>query len=176
MPTTSQSLTPVEHVETPSPDHPPRPTIDPRGPRFTASVTVLILAAILLLAPSPAGIALLVLQTVFFGLGAGRGVQHTPTAWAFKRLVRPRLSPPDELEDAAPPRFAQGVGLAFAVVALAGYATGLTLLGQVATGLALVAAILNAAFAFCLGCELYLLIKRLQARASTNPAAVVTRW
>ena len=36
----------------------------------------------------------------------------------------------------------------------------MTLLGQVAIGFALVAALLNAVFRFCLGCELYLLIKR----------------
>ena len=82
-------------------------------------------------------------------------------AWLFRTVVRPRLSPPDELEDPAPPRFAQGVGLAFTLVALVGYVSGATLLGQVAIGLALVAALLNAAFRLCLGCELYLIVKRL---------------
>ena len=88
-------------------------------------------------------------------------MQHTPHAWLFRTVVRPRLAPPEELEDPAPPRFAQAVGLAFTVVALlAPSSSGATLLGQVAIGFALVAALLNAVFRFCLGCELYLLIKR----------------
>lgn len=133
--------------------------IDPRGPRFTASVT-LVLLAVVLVTPRPVSIALLAIQTVAFLIGAARGVQHTPTAFVFRRLVRPRLTAPDHLEDARPPRFAQAVGLAFAVVALAGYASGQTLVGAIATGFALIAAFLNAVFGFCLGCELYLLIRR----------------
>ena len=135
-------------------------SIDPRGPRFAAAVTTAVLAAVLLTAPSAAAVAVLGVQTVVFGLGAVFGVQRTPYAWLFKRVVRPRLAPPAELEDERPPRFAQAVGLGFALVALAGFTTGLTGLGLVATGLALAAAFLNAAFGFCLGCELYLLVRR----------------
>jgi hypothetical protein len=140
--------------------------VDPRGPQFAAALTSVVLAAVLLLAPRPVGIGLLALQALVFALGAGLGVQASPYAWLFRTLVRPRLAPPTELEDAAPPRFAQAVGLVFAVVALTGFLSGLTLLGQVATGLALVAALLNAAFAFCLGCEIYLLAKRLTVRST----------
>src|SRR5512139_82932 len=134
--------------------------IDPRGPRFAATLTTALLAVVLLTAPSTTATALLVVQTALFAAGAIGGVQRTPYAWLFKRLVRPRLAPPTELEDAAPPRFAQTVGLVFALVALAGFGTGVTLLGLVATGFALAAAFLNAAFGFCLGCELYLLLRR----------------
>ena len=141
---------------------PPQATagIDPRGPRLTAGVTAVVLAVVLLL-PSPWAAVLTGVQAVLFAVGATRGVQHTPHAWVFRRVVRPRLSPPAELEDPAPPRFAQGVGLVFTLVALVGYAAGATLLGQVAIGFALVAALLNAVFGLCLGCELYLLGKRL---------------
>jgi hypothetical protein len=157
-----------------------RARIDPRGPRFAATLTTVLLALVLLSAPSPVGLALLAAQTHFFAVGAVAGVQHTPYAWLFKDLVRPRLGPPADLEDAAPPRFAQTVGLAFAVVGLVGYATGLTLLGSIAIGLALAAAFLNAAFGFCLGCEMYLLVRRLAPanrtqndsnRAGRNPVA-----
>src|SRR5262245_23278644 len=133
--------------------------IDPRGPQLTAAITAVILVAVLLL-PAPWAAALTAVQAVLFAIGATRGVQHTPHAWLFRTVVRPRLSPPGELEDPAPPRFAQGVGLVFTLVALVGFATGVTLLGQAAIGLALVAALLNAVFRFCLGCELYLLFKR----------------
>jgi hypothetical protein len=136
--------------------------IDPRGPRFTAAITAAVLAVVLLV-PSPWAAVLTGVQAVLFAIGAGRGVQHTPHAWLFRTLVRPRLAAPDELEDPAPPRFAQAVGLGFTVVALVGYVSGVTLLGQVAIGFALVAALLNAVFQFCLGCELYLLIKRVGA-------------
>jgi len=134
--------------------------IDPRGPQVTAAITAVVLVAVLLL-PSPWAVVLTGVQAVLFAIGATRGVQHTPHAWLFRTVVRPRLSPPDELEAPAPPRFAQGVGLVFTLVALVGYVAGATLLGQVAIGLALVAALLNAVFRLCLGCELYLIVKRL---------------
>ena len=139
-----------------------RTQIDPRGPRFAATLTTLVLAAALLLAPSVGTVALLAVQVVVFAVGAVGGVQRTPYSWLFKTLLRPRLAPPAHLGDAAPPRFAQGVGLAFGVVALAGYVAGADLLGAVATGFALAAAFLNAAFGLCLGCEVYLLIQRLK--------------
>lgn len=134
--------------------------IDPRGPRFAASVTAVLLVVVLLLVPHPVGVVLLGVQTALFAVGAARGVQHTPLAWVFRTVVRPRLGPPSDLEDPAPPRFAQAVGLGFGVVGLAGFLTGVDVLGFVAVGFALVAAVLNAVFAFCLGCEMYLLLKR----------------
>jgi uncharacterized protein DUF4395 len=134
--------------------------IDPRGPRLTAAITAVVLVVVLLL-PNPWAAVLTGVQAVLFAIGASRGVQRTPHAWLFRTLVRPRLAAPTELEDPAPPRFAQAVGLGFTLVALLGYVSGVTLLGQVAIGFALLAALLNAVFEFCLGCEMYLLIKRL---------------
>jgi hypothetical protein len=139
-----------------------RTRIDPRGPRFAATLTTLVLAAALLLAPSAATVTLLAVQLVVFAVGAVGGVQRTPYSWLFRTLLRPRLGQPAELEDAAPPQFAQAVGLVFAVVALLGYVAGVDLLGAVATGFALAAAFLNAAFGFCLGCEVYLVLQRLK--------------
>ncbi len=147
-----------------------RPTgvqIDPRGPRFVASLTTVLLAVALLLAPSPATVALLAVQAVVFAIGAATGIQHTPYSWLFRTFVRPRLGAPAELEDAAPPRFAQAVGLVFAVVALVGCGAGLDLLGAIATGFALAAAFLNAVFGFCLGCEVYLVLQRLKPDRAT---------
>ena len=136
-------------------------TIDPRGARFAAALTAGLLAAVLLLAPSPAAVVLLAAQAAVFAVGATRGVQHTPYAWLFRSAVLPRVGPPAEREDAAPPRFAQAVGLGFAGVGLIGFLLGADVVGTVATGFALAAALLNAAFGFCLGCEIFLLSKRL---------------
>ena len=102
-------------------------------------------------------------------------MQHTPVAWLFRTAVRPRLAAPDHLEDPAPPRFAQSVGLGFALVGLLGFLTGVDALGFAAVGLALVAALLNAVFAFCLGCELYLLLKRATAATGGRAASASER-
>lgn len=154
-----------------APDSRTRPRgIDPRGPQFAAALTTVVLAAILLLTPSPAATALLAVQTGLFAIGATLGVQRTPWSWLFRTVVRPRLSAPEHLEDPRPPRFAQSVGLVFAVVGLIGLLSGATLLGTIAVGFALAAALLNAAFGFCLGCEMYLLIQRTRDRLSrTTP-------
>jgi hypothetical protein len=146
--------------------------IDPRGQRFAATLTTALLAAVLLAAPSSLATVLLAAQVLVFAVGAIAGAQRTPYASLFRRLVRPRIGPPAALEDAAPPRFAQAVGLGFGVVALGGFLAGAPLVGLVATGFALAAAFLNAAFGFCLGCELYLRVRRaLPDRASPAGAA-----
>ena len=136
-------------------------TIDPRGQQFAAAITAVVLAVVLLTAPGAAGVGLLAVQTALFGLAVALGVQRTPHALVFRALVRPRLGPPAELEDPAPPRFAQAVGFTFAVVGLAAFLSGLTVVGLVAVGFALAAALLNAVFGFCLGCEMYLLLRRI---------------
>jgi hypothetical protein len=146
--------------------------IDPRGARVAAALTSLVLALVLLTAPGPVATALLAAQAAVFAVGAVAGVQRTPYAWLFRTFVRPRLGPPRELEDAAPPRFAQAVGLGFASLGLLALLAGLTTLGLVAVGFALVAALLNAALGFCLGCEVYLLARRLTTSTTTaRPAA-----
>lgn len=139
---------------------PTRPGIDPRGPRFGAALTTVVLSAALVLA-SP---ALLAAQAVVFAIGALAGPARQPYGLLFRYLVRPRLAPPPHLEDPAAPRFAQACGLAFAVVGLLGFSFGLSWLALLATGAALAAAFLNAAFDFCLGCEIYTRLARLRAR------------
>jgi len=137
--------------------------IDARGPRFAATLTALVLAGVLLTTPGPLATSLFALQAAVFAVGATRGVQHTPYSWLYRTLVRPRLGPPAHLEDPAPPRFAQAVGLGFALVGLAAALAGATTVAAVAVGFALAAAVANAAFGFCLGCEVYLLWSRLRS-------------
>jgi hypothetical protein len=144
----------------------PTSGIDPRGQRVAATLTAVVLAVALLASPSAVTVVLLVAQLGVFLTGAVRGPARTPYAWVFRTLVRPRLGPPRETEDPRPPRFAQTVGLGFTVVAVLGYVVGAEVLGAVATGAALAAAFLNAAFGLCLGCEVYLLGRRLTGRPS----------
>ena len=47
-------------------------------------------------------------------------------------------------------------------IGVIGYATGVTALGIAAVTCGLIAAFLNGAFGLCLGCELYLLIRRIR--------------
>lgn len=133
--------------------------IDPRGPRFGALVTAVVLAVTVL----TGSVWLLAAQTAVFAVGAFAGIGASPYGWLFRALVRPRLAPPAELEDPRPPTFSQLVGLlvtgAGLVLALLGVGGAVV----VAAAVAFVAAFLNAAFGLCLGCELYLLLARLRA-------------
>ncbi|MDO8732397.1 MAG: DUF4395 domain-containing protein [Actinomycetota bacterium] len=142
----------------------PRVEVDVRGPRFAAAVTTVVLAVILVTLDSPVGATLLVVQAAVFGLGAFVGLRAQPYGMFFRAFVQPRLDPVTEFEDAAPPRFAALVGFIFTAVALLGLITGVTVIAYVAVAMALGAAFLNAAFAFCLGCEMYLIGRRIFER------------
>jgi uncharacterized protein DUF4395 len=140
------------------------PAVDPRGPRFAAILTTIVLAVVLVTRWWP----LLAIQTVVFAIGAFIGLKPAPYSIVYRTLVAPRLGPTNEREDAAPLRFAQAVGFVFALVGTIGFALDIAPLGIVATAFALFAAFLNAAFDFCLGCEMFLLIKRFSpARTSS---------
>jgi hypothetical protein len=134
--------------------------VDPRGLRVVAGITAVVLALVLV-TPEPVSTVLLAVQVAVFAVAVLIGLQRSPYAIAYATLVRPRIGPPAELEDARPPRFAQVVGLAFTTVALIAFLAGATTVGYVATVFALVAALLNAAVGLCLGCELYLALRRL---------------
>jgi Domain of unknown function (DUF4395) len=136
-------------------------TLDPRGPRFAAGLTAILF--IVVLVTSSGWLALV--RALVFAIGT-YDPRKTPWGLAYRYLVAPRLGPPSEREDAAPVRFAQGVGLVFAIVAAAGYLSGATVVGLAASGFALAAAFLNAVFGLCLGCEAYLLIARIRSRAA----------
>jgi len=142
-------MTTLEKNQTPA-------VIDARGPRFSAAITVFVLATALVTQSLP----LITFQLVVFLIGATKGPQFTPYAFLFKSLIKPRLKSEFVPEDVRPPKFAQAVGLIFATIAVAGLLSGATIVFTVATGFALAAAFLNAAFNYCLGCEVYLLLLR----------------
>ncbi|WP_345752867.1 DUF4395 domain-containing protein [Microbacterium rhizophilus] len=191
------------------PESPAPAGIDPRGPRFAAAITtVLLLVATYL---SLVGIST-IREPASFGWFAyqpladaaffpGAALAYTPLAarladpgfiavaivaalfvwgvasprtapWGvvFRRLVRPRLAPPTELEDPRPPRFAQGVGLFVTGVGLILHLIGVPWALPIAAAAALVAAFLNAVFGLCLGCQLYLLLQRAGVVGRTRPA------
>ena len=134
--------------------------IDARGPRFGAIITTVVLALTLVTNNK----WLLLAQALVFAIGAIRGPQFTPYGFIFKKLIKPRLSKEAPTEDVRPPKFAQSVGFLFALVGLVGAFSGADAVFTVAVGFALGAAFLNAAFNYCLGCEMYLLGLRLIKR------------
>jgi hypothetical protein len=131
--------------------------IDPRGPRFGALITTVVFVVVLITSSPP----LLAAQALVFAVGTVFGLRNAPYGLIYRTLIRPRLGPPKELEAEAPPRFAQGVGLVVSVIGVVGYAAGLRPLGIAAAALGLAAAFLNGVFGLCLGCEMYLLIRRI---------------
>ena len=133
--------------------------LDPRGPRFAAAVTTVVLVVVL--ATGWGWLALA--QTMVFALTAA-DPRRGPYALLYRYLVAPRLGPAAEREDAAPVRFAQLVGFAFLAVASVGYLSGAAAVGAVFAGFGLLAAFLNAAFGLCLGCEAYVAVRRLTAK------------
>ncbi|GAA1413793.1 DUF4395 domain-containing protein [Catellatospora coxensis] len=141
---------------------------DPRGPRFAAAVTAVVMIAVLLTGSGWLALA----QALVFALTAAQP-RLGPYGLIHRTLLAPRLSPPAELEPLAPVRFAQAVGFVFAAVATLGYLLGSPLTGAIAASFALAAAFLNAAFGLCLGCELFLAYRRLVGRplAARVPAS-----
>lgn len=129
--------------------------IDARGPRFSALLTTIVLGTAL----ATGNPWLIVLQAIVFAIGAFKGPQHTPYAQVFKKLVKPKLKSEATTEDVRPPKFAQRVGFGFTIVAIIGLLFA-PALATVAVSFALAAAFLNAAFNFCLGCEIYIRIAR----------------
>ncbi|ANR92134.1 DUF4395 domain-containing protein [Mycobacterium avium] len=144
--------------------------VDVRGPRFAAWVTtaVLVLALAVSAVSPPAAAVILAGQAVVFAIGAVGGPRKHPYGRVFAAVVAPRLGPVREREPIPPLKFAQLVGLIFAVLGAAGFAAGASLFGLVATAAALAAAFLNAAFGICLGCQLYPLVARFRRPARST--------
>ena len=137
--------------------------IDPRGPRFSAGITAVLLIAVVVLGLSgltTAAFVLLAAIAALFAWGAFAGVRRHPYGIVFARFVRPRLTPPTELEDPAPPTFAQGVGLVVTGLGLLLHLVGVPYVLVIAAALAFIAAFLNSVFGYCLGCQIYLLLVR----------------
>lgn len=148
--------------------------IDPRGPRFGAGITAVLLLVVIglslggLLLPA---LIIFIAQTLLFAWGAFAGIKRHPYGLLFKKVVRPRLTPPTEFEDPIPPTFAQGVGFVITAIGVILTLLGLTLALPIAAALAFVAAFLNSVFGYCLGCQIYLLLVRVGVLGRRHPAA-----
>lgn len=160
-------------MPSPAPRHAPD-LIDARGPRFAAGITAALLLLALVLGPT-ASLPVLTIQGLAFLLGAALGVKYQPWGAIFRWFVRPHLGRPTALEDPGPPRFAQSVGLAFVVAALVAVWWEAPVLFYGATGLAFAAALLNVAFDFCLGCEMYVRGARLFGTSVRGTGRVAAR-
>ena len=147
---------------------PLRAHVDPRLLRFSAGATAGVLALVLLVGDfaRPVALGLLASQVAVFGFTAFVSFQWSLWAQIFARAIWPRIGAPARLEDARPPRFAQLIGFVFTAAALITFVLGVDVAGYGFTALAFGAAALNAVTGLCLGCKVYLLIRRRQpARA-----------
>jgi hypothetical protein len=137
--------------------------IDVRGPRFGAAITSLVLATALIV-QGPVGVALVSWQWLAFGISTFAGLAWSPYGNVF-RFVKRRfdLGPPPETEAEGPPRFAQACGFVVATVALVLFVSGLTVGGWIAVAVVLALSVLLATTGICVGCELYLVGRRLRA-------------
>jgi hypothetical protein len=133
------------------------PLIDARGPRYTAALTTIVLSAAIITESN----LIIGFQFAVFLSAVIFGLRRSIYGFLYRNLIQPRLSGPVPSECESAPRFAQLIGALFALTALIGGLTGNTAVFLIATGFALAAAFLNAAFGFCLGCQLYLIIIRI---------------
>jgi hypothetical protein len=144
--------------------------IDPRGPRFGAGITAVLLLVVIGLALgglTPAALILFTVITALFAWGAFAGVTRHPYGLFFKAVIRPRLAAPSHLEDPKPPTFAQGVGFFITLVGLVLALFGVPLSLVIFPALAFIAAFLNSVFDYCFGCQIYLLLVRARVLGRT---------
>lgn len=140
--------------------------IDPRGPRFGATITSVLMLVVLFLALDAStyqvAVWLIAINTAFFAIGASLGNARHPYGLIFKGLIRPLLQAPKELEDSRPPKFAQLIGFILSSLALVFGLLGSDFqLGLIvcASGI-FFAAFLNSAFNYCVGCQIWLALAR----------------
>ncbi len=157
----------VEHSETTdSSNSSTPPGIDPRGPRVSAALSASLLLAVVVLSLLGAELAALTglaAVAVLFAWGAFAGIRRHPYSVLFARFVRPRLTVQTEWENPKPPTFAQGVGLVVTGIGIVLGILGLPIAVTVAASAAFLAAFLNAAYGYCLGCQIYVLLIRLRS-------------
>ena len=132
---------------------PPAGKIDPRGHRFGAGLSALLLVSSFVTGWIP-GVLLALLS---IGTSAAFGLRYSIYGAIWRRIARTLRLPKVEPEHEYPPRFAQTLGSTVLIAALVAFAVGATGLGWL---LALAVAGLQSLLAltgYCLGCRLYFL-------------------
>lgn len=139
--------------------------LDPRGPRFGAGITSILMVLVIYfsLAPETINIALSIMAfaVVMFTFGSLLGPAKHPYSYLYKYTLRKLLKDPTELEAPKPVHFAQVVGLIVTGTGLVLHLLAVPNALPIAAAAAFIAAFLNAVFAYCLGCQMYLGFKRL---------------
>ena len=133
---------------------PPARQIDPRGQRFGAGVSAVVLALAFVLALP--WLAVLVGLNLAVSAAFGTRFFLPGRAWPTVRRAL-RLGPPAELEHEYPPRFAQALGATFLGLAAVAFVLGATPLGWLLVGAVAALQVLLAATGICVGCRLYVL-------------------
>lgn len=139
-------------------------TVDARIPRFTASVTLAVMVAVLALSAvnTRAAAVLLALQAVVFAIGALGGPRRHPYGMVFTRFLTSETAPTTPGEDVSLLKFSQLIGFIVASIGVLGFASGHPAVGAAATGFAAFAAFMRAAFGICLARRFYTLIQRVR--------------
>jgi hypothetical protein len=132
---------------------PPARSIDPRGQRFGAGVSAIVLVIAFVL-----GIPLLaVLVGVNLAVSSAFGTRWFLPSRAWPLIRRTLHLGPAEPEHEYPPRFAQALGGTFLGLGAIAFALGVTPAGWVLTGAVAALQTLLAATGICIGCRLYFL-------------------
>ncbi len=127
--------------------------IDPRGHRFGAGVSAVLLI-VATLTGTPWLVALVLLS---IGLSSTFGLRYSIYGVAWRRIAKAFALPKVEPEHEYPPRFAQVLGSTALTLALAAFALGVTPLGWLLTLAVATLQTVLAVTGYCLGCRLYFL-------------------
>lgn len=147
----------------------PKTMIDRNAHRGGAAVSAVVLLAAFLLkwhATAPAMVAVMAIGPLF-------GLRRSPLGLTYKALKAIfRLRIPVEPEEETPPRFAQGMGLAMMALATFGfYGLHSEVFGWTWVLVMAAAQGLLASTGICLGCEMYLIGRRLGMRSADRGAS-----
>jgi hypothetical protein len=127
--------------------------IDPRGHRFGAGVSAMVLlASFALNAPILVAVAL-----VSIGVSAAFGLRWSVYGAVWRRIVRVLALPPTTPEHEYPPRFAQTLGSVVLIGSLVAFVIGASTAGWVLAFAVAGLQSLLAVTGYCLGCRLYFL-------------------
>jgi hypothetical protein len=132
---------------------PPARMIDPRGHRFGAGLSAILIAASFVL-NQPLGVVLAFLS---IGVSGAFGLKYSIYGASWRRVVKAAHLGPTEMEHEYPPRFAQAMGATFIGLALILFVVGLTPLAWLPVVAVAGLQTLLAATGYCLGCRLYFL-------------------